>query len=134
MEGVRSLDTIYEFYRRPEFGSMGGPEMLRLLKAVADVLSAEDVYFGTSLTTLWLSKPGRPESGVKSGVGIWAHTTHYEFAYREGWQDGLFYRTRAHGISCAFEHARAALLEMLVRLNAAGLRPPLSGNHPPDKM
>lgn len=120
MEGVRSLDAIYEFYRRPEFARLGGPEMVRLLDTVADVLVAKLVYFSTSHTRLWLSKAAHgPQAGEQPSVGVWADGRYYNFSFTESWADGPYLRTREDHIRCTIEHARGALLEMLARLKPA---------------
>lgn len=119
MEGERSLDAVYAFYRRPEFASHGGPEMVRFLDAVADMLTTRLVYFGTSHTRLWLSKALWPESSVQPSVGVWADGRYFNFVYHESWEDGPLFRTREDGIRCTLEHAREALLELLARLKPA---------------
>jgi hypothetical protein len=124
MQGSRDINDLYEFFRRPEFTTHGGPAMVRFLDLVADILRAKRVYFGTSLTKLWLSRVGTwPESQDHPSVGVWTDGRVFYLDYREGWQDGPFYRSRADSVSCPIEHARAALLELLARLKPADAGP-----------
>ena len=51
-----SLEDAYAFYRRPEFVVHGGPEMIKFLDSVADILKAKVLYFGTSHLRLSLSR------------------------------------------------------------------------------
>jgi hypothetical protein len=117
MEGVRSLDEIYAYYREDEMAAHCRSTMLRFLDLVADVLRSRPLYYGTSHARLSLSRYGAwPENSQNPSITVctdskWVIVTHYE-----SWDDGPFFRSRAESIKCRMEHSRAALLEMLARL------------------
>jgi hypothetical protein len=128
MEGVRELDEVYAFYRRPEHARHGGPEMIRFLDSVADLLRAKLVYFGTSHLRLCLSRVGTwPESVEEPSIMIFADGRYVNLSYFESWHDGDYFRTREDGIRCPAERARAALQELLARLKPAGAGPERQG-------
>ena len=124
MQGSRDLSNVYEFYRDPEFTTLGGPAMVRFLDLVADILRAKQVYFGTSHARLFLSRVGTwPECRDHPSVGVWTDGRMFYLSYEEGWQDGPFYRSREDHLSCSIEHARAALLDLLARLKPVAADP-----------
>ena len=124
MEGVRDLDVIYAFYREPEHARHGGPEMVRFLDAVADILRAKRVYLGTSHLRLSLSRAATyPESSEQPSIMVFADGRYVNLSYFESWRDGELFRTREDGIRCPAERARAALLELLARLKPADAEP-----------
>jgi hypothetical protein len=129
MEGVRELEKVFAFYRQPEFAKHGGPEMVRFLDAVADILQAKLVYFGTSHMRLCLSRVGTwPECQEQPSILIFADGQYVNLSYIESWRDGDYFRTREDGIRCPAEQARAALLELLARLKPAEAEPVAAPN------
>jgi hypothetical protein len=127
MHGVRDLEVVYAFYRQPEFAKHGGPEMVRFLDSVADILRAKLLYFCTSHMRLFLSRIAtHPEFVDHPSVGVFADGKYVNLSYSESWQDGEFFRTREDGIRCPVERARVALLELLARLKPADAEPAAS--------
>jgi hypothetical protein len=122
MEGVQSLDEIYDFYRNDEVAKQRGQSlvMLQFLDLVADVLRSRKLCYGTSHLRLGLSRFGSwAEPGQQPSILISADGEKYVcLSYLEGWDDGPFYRSRWDSIKCRLEHSRAALLEMLARMKA----------------
>ncbi len=117
MEGVRSLDDIYSFYRHDEAAEYCRSTMLRFLDLVADVLRSKPLYYSLSHARLGLSSFGTwAESSQHPSILISADDRWVMLGYYESWEDGPFFRTREDGIKCPVENARAALLEMLARL------------------
>jgi hypothetical protein len=124
MQGVRSLDEVYNFYRQPEYAIHGGPEMIRFLDAVSDILKEKLVYFGTSLMRLCLSRVATwPECQEQPSVLVFADGQYVNLSYHESWQDGDLFRTREDGIRCPADRARSALLELLARLKPTDAPP-----------
>jgi hypothetical protein len=120
MRGVRELEEVYAFFSQPEFAKHGGPDMVRFLDSVADILRAKLVCFGTSHLRLVLSRAATyPESAEQPSVLVCAAGRYVNLSYHESWYDGDLIRTREEGIRCPAEQARAALLEMLARLKPA---------------
>src|SRR4051812_18126782 len=110
MQGGRELEEVYAFYRRPEFAPHGGPEMVRFLDSVADILRTRLLYFGTSHLRLSLSRVGTwPECQEVPSILIFTDGQHVNLSYLESWQDGDDFRTREDGIRCPVGRARAAL-------------------------
>ena len=124
MQGSREIADLYEFYRRPEFAIHGGPEMVRFLDSVADILRSKSVYFGTSHMRLCLSRVATwPECQEEPSILIFADGRYVNLSYFESWQDGDYFRIREDSIRCPAERARAALLELLARLKPAEAEP-----------
>lgn len=124
MHGERDLEVVYDFYRQPECARHCGPDMIRFLDTVADILRAKLLYFGTSHMRLFLSRISTyPEFMDSPSVGVYADGKYVNLWYTESWQDGDYFRTREDSIRCPAERARAALLEMLARLKPAGSEP-----------
>jgi hypothetical protein len=118
MEGVRDLDEIFAFYHHEECVRFSAPAMVRFLELVADVLKTKKLYYSTSHARLGLSRYATfAESSRHPSICICADESRYSLVYYECWEDGPFVRTRQDSISCDLEHARAALLEVLARLN-----------------
>ena len=117
MEGVRSLDEIYAFYRDDETADHCRLTMLRFLDLVADVLRSKPIYYGTSHARLGLSRYGTwAESSQNPSIMIAPDCKYVILTYYESWDDGPFFRSRDETIKCLVEDSRAALLEMLARL------------------
>ena len=119
MEGIRSFDEIYAFYRDDEITDFCRSTMLPFLDLVADVLKSKPLFYGTSHAQLSLSRYGTwAESSQHPSVLIFADHPFILLTYHEAWEDGPYFRSRADGIKCPVEHARGPLLEMLARLRA----------------
>lgn len=124
MHGARDIEVVYAFYRQPEFAKHGGPEMVRFLDSVADILRAKLVYFGTSHMNMFLSRIATyPEFRDHPLVVVFADGKYVNLTYSESWKDGEFFRTREDRIRCPAERAPAALLELLARLKPADAEP-----------
>jgi hypothetical protein len=117
MEGVRSLDEIYAFYREDEAAGYCRSTMLRFLDLVADVLRSRPLYYSTSHARLGLSRYATwAEMRQHPSVMVSADYKWVILTYYESWDDGPFFRSRDENIKCLVEDGRAALLEMLARL------------------
>lgn len=117
MEGVRSLDEVYAFYRHDDSTAHCRSTMLQFLDSVADVLRSKPLYYSTSLSRLGISLFGTwAESSQHPSILISSDDRWIILAYYESWEDGPFYQTREDAIKCPVESARAGLLEMLARL------------------
>jgi hypothetical protein len=124
MEGVRELEKVYDFYHQQEFAKHGGPEMVRFLDSVADILRAKLVYFGTSHLRLSLSRASTwPECMEQPSIVVFADRQYVNLSYHEQWQDGDLFRTREESIRCPTGQARAALQELLARLKPMAAEP-----------
>ena len=131
MEGVRDLDLVYAFYREPDHVLHGGPEMVRFLDSVADILRAKRVYLGTSHMRLSLSRAATyPESSQQPYIMVFADGRYVNLSYHERWEEGDLVRTREEGIRCPAGQARAALLELLARLKPARAEPGAAADGP----
>src|SRR5262249_42858388 len=110
----------YAFYRLPEFAKRGGPEMVRFLDSVADILRAKQLYFGTSHLRLSLSRVWTGSGCLEwPSIIVYADGKYVHLAYYEAWDEGDLRRPREGPLRCPAAGARAALLELLARLKPA---------------
>ena len=118
MEGVRSFDEIYAFYRDDEVTDFCRATMIPFLDLVADVLRSKPLFYGTSRAQLSLSRYGTwTESSRNPSILIFADHPYVMFSYHEMWEEGgEYFRWRNEGIKCRVQDAPKALLEMLARL------------------
>ena len=117
MDGVRSLDEIYAFYRDDKTIDYSRSTMLRFLDLVADVLRSKPLFYSTSHARLGISRFGTwTESTENPSIMIVPDDRWVSLVYHESWDDGLLIRKRWDEIKCLVENARTPLLEMLARL------------------